>query len=331
MSPAYTALIHELNHQALVAPDEVYMTDAVPRLTDVYELFYEFANTHLQGRRQALGFPPSYLFFRNDFSVNAFARTRAAYKMIGINYGCFEQMFGLYEDNEAKFGGQEYESLHQVCVKIGNPLHICLFQFFSMFVYYHEYAHLVQRSPLSTFQIDESLSGNVPAPDVLRSHAYELDADWYASSNAGQHMTQFFEDVNHEFTGTEQEVSDMASLGLTAILCYFIKSGGAFPQMYLAERTHPHAFVRLCYCTIFLLNTLAPNLPPNFVINQADILNKSISMAELILAGPPGNPVAGFAGIFMQHQQAMENHINDIIDYAVGDPFLCRNRPMGQI
>lgn len=330
MSPAYTTLVAALNQQNLVLADDIYDTDTVQRLTDVYELFYDFANTHLQGRRAALGFPPSYLFFRNDISVNAFARTRATYKMIGINYGCIETIYDLFEERAPRFEDPAYSSLHALAARIGNPMHVCFFQFFSLFLYYHEYAHLVQRAPLATFDIDE-LNGNPAVEQVLRSHAYELDADWYAASNAAMHMTQYFENEDGGFEGTEQEVADMISIGLAAILTYFIKSGGPFPVLYLAERSHPHPFVRLSYCAVFLLDTLAPNLPANFELNQATILNKSALLAQIMLTENNINPLIGFAAIFMQNHDAIENHINNIIEYAVGDPHLCRNRPADQV
>lgn len=325
MSPAYTALIQSLSLQNLVPAADIYNTDTVQRLTPVYDLFYDFANTHLQQRRAALGFPPSYLFFRNDFTVNAFARTMPNYKMIGINYGCIEIMYDFFDEKAPSFNGQDHASLHAVAAKIGNPLHVDFFQFFSLFVYYHEYAHLVQRAPLSNFDIDE-LNNTLTPEQVIQTHAYELDADWYSVSNVAMHMTQFFENEAGEFEGTEQEVADMVAIGLAAILTYFVKSGGAFPVLYLAEKKHPHPFVRLSYCSVFLLDTLAPNLPDGFALNKTAIMHKAVSLAETMLTEDGVNPLEGFAGIFMQNSDAIEEHINNIIDYAVSDPNLCRNR-----
>ena len=331
MTPIYTATRDTLIQQGIVTADDVYNTDNDPYLSELFDLYHEKMNEHLQGRKALLNFPPSFLYFHNDFSVNGFARTHANYKLIGIYYGSVEILFALFEDSLEKFAGEVYQDLHDLSAKIGNPLNITFFQFFSLFVYYHEYAHLVQRAPQAFYDISEEFGNVLTAGEALEKHKREFDADWFAATNLAMHMTQFFKDADGNFNATPEEVQNIAAIGLASILCYFIKSAGTVPNLYLQEKSHAHRYVRLSYCTFFLLETIAPNLPQDFPVNNPAILTKSVQLASIILEDEMGEVVNTFMGIFLENVDAIEAYIQEIIAVAIDDPFMCRNRPLDQI
>ncbi|WP_290791733.1 hypothetical protein [Flavihumibacter sp. UBA7668] len=76
---------------------------------------------------------------------------------------------------------------------------------------------------------------------------------------------------------------------------------------------------------------MAPNLPSDFQLDQHSNLTRSVGLAEIILVEDNANPLMGFATIFQNNNKRITNHIEAIIEFALGHSNLCRNKPFEAI
>src|ERR1700761_3493517 len=96
MVHAYIKLIDLLVSTKIVDKKELY-DYSYKELEEVYDQFYDFANTFLQDQVQKQRFPPSYLFFVDDESPNAYAVSTEKYKKIGFHFGAIEALYYFFE------------------------------------------------------------------------------------------------------------------------------------------------------------------------------------------------------------------------------------------
>ncbi len=236
-------------------------------------------------------------------------------------------MFNIFENQKEILNKEEYQSLHVLISRTNNPTYITIYQLYTLFLYYHEYAHLVQQLSNAPSYLDEKSDFKVDKTEILDNHCRELDADWLGSSNLALSIVQFMDDYNGRTQGSPEELADLVSMGIAAIYCFFLKAAGYYQELYLMEHRHPHPYIRIIYVTQFIIETLPGNLPPGFKLDKSTILRKGMKLAENLLTSDFGNPVINFAQAWAQSADEMEARISAIIDRAVDKPELCRNRP----
>jgi hypothetical protein len=117
-----------------------------------------------------------------------------------------------------------------------------MFQLAIHFTFYHELAHLIQRSD-SQNESEVSLS-SCERQYSERSHIEELDADAFSSICLASHVVQLFE--NNYPNGSSIEVFEE----LITVMCatginYILSFGSMSLPFYLYESSHPHAVIRI--------------------------------------------------------------------------------------
>lgn len=325
MHPQYIATVHEMLLHNLALPEHFYDYNADP-LYHFYTNFYEFANTHFQGEIAKLQVPACYLVFSNDLSTNARAISTPGFKYIEINRGAIENMHAFFESKSWIFDRPEYASLKAFENILGNATYITLFQCYSIFLYYHEFAHLMQRSTIVQFSLSENENAQVTGAEVLENHTREFDADWLGASNMAITITQYLTGYYLPEELTSEVIGDLVVLGLTAIFCFFLKAAGYHQDLYFMVNQHPHPYIRINYITEFIIKTLSPNLPDNIILDESAIVTKAMKLSEALLQEEFGNPVQSFGETFLLYNAEILNHITQIIDYSKTMPTLCVNR-----
>jgi len=317
MSTLYQRNCEELIKKGIVSSDQIY-DYSKDILADVYEQLFEFAYGHLKTKEKTLGFPPTHFFYKSDLRTNAFASSGVGYKLICFNLGAIENMFNFFEARADVLQKAEYQSFHKLIRLTKNPTHITLFQFFTLFLFYHEYAHLIQHIPDASFYSDEISDSIEQSSEILNNHCKELDADWLGSSNVALTIVQFLSDTDEQFNGSTEELSDLVSMCIASVYSFFLKAAHFYPEVYYMEHNHPHPYVRIIYITQFIIETLPVNLPPEFSLDKSAILRKGMKLSEDLLEGQFGNSVGSFARVWVQSADEMEAHIRVIIDHALG-------------
>lgn len=150
MSEAYADLVVHLVRSGIVASQHLY-DFSYKSLEVVYDQFYDFFNEILQEQAKKLGFPPSYLYFVDDEDPNAYASSPGDCKKIGIHYGAIEKLYEFFERQEDLLKTAPFNNVRDLLSSTGNPVYYAFTQYFYTFLFYHEYAHLIQRSPIESF------------------------------------------------------------------------------------------------------------------------------------------------------------------------------------
>lgn len=327
MTEEYIKLMNHLEVAGIRTMQEHYDFSR-DRLNDYYDSFISYADDHLQKKAAELAFPPTYLYIRKDVTLNAYASSTDEYKILGFHHGAFEQMYDFFEAQSELLNEPQHGAVRKLLEHTENPPFYAFFQYFMMFLYYHEYAHLVQGSRCgSSFFLLEYLGAKQSVVDVLVSHAREFDADILACNAVGRLVAHHFLDEKGQFTATSQELTLLASVALTSIFCYFwIAPGGRVP-LYYQEFDHPHPYIRICYIAIYLTNAIAINIPVNIQMDPKLAVTNALKLAEIMISIKFPVAVRRFAEEFKANDQKISDYVNVIINRAVEIPELCNNRP----
>ena len=154
MDPNYLENRDELVAKKIVPSHAIYDYRDDP-LQEAYDELFKLAHEHLQKKQITLKFPTTYFYYDTDLSTNAFAFSKPEYKLIGVNKGAVENMFNFFEDQKEIFNKEEYQSFNGLISRTNNPTHVTIYQLYTLFLYYHEYAHLIQQLSNTPSYLDE--------------------------------------------------------------------------------------------------------------------------------------------------------------------------------
>lgn len=194
--------------------------------------------------------------------------------------------------------------------------------------YYHEYAHLVQRSPINRADHSED-NASIPSPaEVPESHAREMDADWLATNIVALQLTGAFTDEESRWIGGNgADLVTLASVALCSIFCFFVQAAQRYTDVYFGERVHPHPLIRIAFIAQYMGKVIRKNLPDSIEFDEARALRKALSLAERMLTPVYGDAVARLAEQLDRHYADIERYGNQIIDKALSMPGMCGSRP----
>jgi len=224
---------------------------------ELFSNYYQFCRENLDIQSGKFGIEPVIFIYCNYFSSNA----RAAYGnnifSITINLGLIKRCEEFYLHNTAldEFLTQKYPD---VIAHFDNLPSVLAFQAATQFTYYHELGHLVQfnkdRNELSLQEHYEQGSEY----DAVK-HFLEINADSFAAIALAGHFQQFIE---RNFAGgfTVMKAETTIAIFLTFLLNHVANFGDNLKEIYFAEHTHPHPFLRLFAVVLNIVHNL--NLSP---------------------------------------------------------------------
>ncbi|WP_343306709.1 hypothetical protein AAHN97_06315 [Chitinophaga niabensis] len=181
MHPDYKQLLQKFPN-GVIPQYPIYNYNNNPSLKPVFDHVFEFRNDHLQYKRQLLSWPPSYLYFVDNPTKNAFATTRAYNKAIAIFHGLVEKMHAFFQSQETLINDDAFNDVRAVLKRTGEPAFLAFLENLLSFAYFHEYGHLVQGPRPQNPNDTEDSTGTIKESDVPMTHAREIDADWLATN-----------------------------------------------------------------------------------------------------------------------------------------------------
>ena len=319
---SYAEVIRELQEKAIVAiGGDFYDFDDFP-LNEEFENFFHFGQEYLDCDNLDFSVAPARLYFNTNTSVNALARTAGEYYLIEIYKGAIFWIHHFYVEKEDRFNNEALSHFRDITNRKGINPGFFLFQFVSIYFFYHEVGHLIQRTKSDNDYL-EFANIQLTSDQIRIRHMRELDADWYSAHCIAMHVIQFAEEETKDGSAvTTENLIEVASLALSGLYLYYIdQASHQSAEIYYEEYTHPHPSVRLSYMINFFLDNLQGN--SEIQIDKNEILRNAIRVSELLTVEGNNNIIKQYSIALYKQLDKVEEYILNIIRNTDAYPSLC--------
>lgn len=321
---SYEYVKQELISEVGIPSSEIFEFQDSP-IKNLYEGYFQFCQENLSEKCHLHKIQRAKFYYSNNYSVNAWACSHNGYFLIKVHMGT---IFKLNEVFTAKNSLEENDSLKKYKVfteRLGIKLDFLMFQAATLFTFYHELAHLIQKSPLLENGIDESYSLSDQPIHLPDSHILEYDADLHAANYVCAHLIDAWKNQKKEFKTTES-FQNIVTLGSASIFTYFLLLK-ADDNIYYNANSHPHSIVRISYIVDCFINVVKLNLPVDISVNQKLVITETFKISNDIISRIDSNRnFDRFAEIFLKENDNIENYIKSLIDVSSKAHFLVKNR-----
>lgn len=229
------------------------------------------------------GVENSYFFFYNDRRVNA-----RAGKSNGFNIICINSGLQIWTVKNILEKGEINDILEpdfsEILEYLDNPINSLMYQLTMHFTFYHELAHLIQKSEYLEAHIYERPT-ELESFELTR-HRLELDADNFSGLSISAHIQQY---AVKQF-GDELDSKKMESLLVifsSSLILYLLSFTTAKEELYYFKNSHPHPVIRTLNVIMTITHLLqqSPVLKArNISLNIKTIFEKTIKIARKIEA-----------------------------------------------
>jgi hypothetical protein len=280
----------------------------------VVEQYFQFCQQNLSEECAEYDIQPARIYIRKDTTVNGFAARTANHSIIAVNFGTIVTLFRFFTDNRSIFEKDELKEYHPLNKHF--DLDVLAFQLTTQFTYYHELAHLIQRSPAANQWIDELYAKYIKEGDgySLDRHLYEFDADLFGSGQEALHIIEYWKKLPRDLK-TPDHLGLLLSLGAGAIFSYFLFLMEKYSNIYYKAGDHPHPIVRISYMVDNFIKNAAHNVPEGIQLNSHEILTRAFQIAEHWFSqdGNRAEVVKEFAKFFENEGQNIGDYINNVL------------------
>jgi len=295
----------------------------------VTEMYFQFCQQNLSEECGEYNIQPARIYIRNDMQVNARAIRTKSHSVIAVNFGTIVTLFRFFTDNRSIFEKDELKEYKQLDKEF--DLDYLAFQLTTQFTYYHELAHLIQRSPVGSQWIDELYAKNIREGDgySLNSHLFEFDADLFGSGQEALHIIDYWKRLTSDLR-TAENLGLLLSVGAGAIFSYFLFLMEKYANIYYKAGDHPHPIVRISYMVDNFIKNAEHNLPEGVHFNARNILTKAFQIAEHWFGQDSSKQgaVREFAKFFQNEGENIADYINNVlIPESRKHPELVESRP----
>jgi|GEM_PF-4140961 len=292
--------------------------------SQVTEAFFQFCQQNLSEECGKYDIQPARIYIRADEAVNALATRYRDISIIAVNTGTLITMSHFFTGNRSIF---QYDEL-----KAFRPIHehysldYISFQFAVQFTYYHELAHLIQKSPVVNNWLNEFYAKQIREGDGYdrTKHLQEFDADLHAATNAAFHIIDYWKRLPGNLK-SQENLQLLIALASGAIFSYFLFLMEKYLTVYYKASTHPHPIVRISYTVDNLIKTVQRNLPEGTALDATAALRLGIQLAgHWFSENDKDHSLKEFAKFFRNESTNIQNYVNNVliveakkIDYLV--------------
>jgi hypothetical protein len=292
-----------------------------------FEGFFDFGQDHLERDDNDYGFRLGNIYYNNLIDFNALAWSKDGRYLIEVNKGALFHLNRLYTSKKPLFDQEDLSAYRELIGKKGITPEYFLFQFSTLFLFFHEVGHLIQQQmegPGAEPYV-EFLEETILDLDKVRvRHMREFDTDWFGGQQLSFYIKQFAIDLSPVGRAIDREILKMVgSLAVATVYMYFVDRSEGAVDLYFEERTHPHPWVRLNYMIFCVIENLAGNL--KVPIPKEEILKEAIRLSELLMTTEDTNVVMVHSlGIYGRIEE-IEVYIKQIMENTERYPFLCQH------
>lgn len=322
---------HLENKKLLVAKGIVNSEDifdySVSDPYKVVEQFFQFCQQNLSEECGKYDIQPALIYIRSLMDVNAAAGKGNDHYVIRVNFGTILIMFRLYTDHRHIFNEDALGDFTELNKSLDESLDYLLFQVSMQFTFFHERAHLIQKSPVEHQWVDENYNLNPEdAPFSLSHHIREFDADIHASTFVAFHLVDYWKRQSDKIR-TKENLEFIISIGLAGVLAYFLFLKRNYAKVYYKAGTHPHPLIRISYILDNLVKTADGNIDVEVDFSSNNVLKNAFRIVEQLFSVAETPWLNQFIEDFYAEQENIKKYINDtLIAESLHVPELTINR-----
>jgi hypothetical protein len=294
----------------------------------VIESYFQFCQTNLSEECGKYHIQPARIYIRRMMTVNGRAGKAGKYYIIAINLGTIIELFRLFTDNWNIFEEESLAEFRPLSEKIDSNLDYLLFQLCMQFTFYHESAHLIQKSPIQQNWMQEKYMEQISEGDgyLPNQHIYEFDADIHGSAKAALHIIEYWERQEKDLQ-TAETLELLIALGAAAVFSYFIYLMRNYSNLYYRAESHPHPLVRISYMVDNFIKVSEAKLYNQIKVDPSKVLRLALTISEELFRHVGRDDVQDFAKVFLQESEEIAKFINGtLIPQSLTKPELVMNR-----
>ena len=320
---------------ALLLADETYTADT---LLDFKNLpkgipttnYTDFVYGSASNPKNPFRIEPFELFLINSKDPNAFAFKHDELYLMIIHLSLFSLLENKIKEKLPGLTGQAAAIISSVetCLPKGLDGQFTMYQFITLFTYYHELAHLHQfkhgddlgmPSCFEKYCLIEGKEFDQVA------HAMEIDADLFAAGQVTLHILQYWERFAEE-KKTIENLEALISMVSASIFLFFNELASGWQNMYFLDSDHPHPLIRTSYITDAIANISAISQKEGFPKpNPNNCIINGFILAEQLLENGVKNGLNEFTELYIDQNHQIGEYVTQMTAFNKTVPFLISN------
>ncbi len=281
----------------------------------IYKFYTEALSTH-----SYYGIEPAYLYFNTKTTKNAKATKHDGNYIVTINMGTIAWLILNFRDNSRLESEGSIRLFKLLAPVLDTSITNLMFQTALHFTFYHEMAHLVQKSEYLESSLDE-IPREIEEFDSKR-HILELDADEFGALCIGAHINQYAENVFGESLD-QIKFESLVVLFCTPIIFYLLSFESHHDDIYFEEKTHPHPIIRLTYVILTISHYCNQSLEKEnkgFSIDVKEITKHAISICDELESNfLETKNTNRYMNLASENREDIKNYIKTYYDLRNGD------------
>jgi hypothetical protein len=297
-------------------------------IKELYDKYFQFCQENLSEKCKEHAIQPAKFYYRNEYGINARAGMLNGYFIIGVNMQTIHLLYQFFYVKNDTFESDEHlvGTYSELSTKFDVPAGHLMFQLAILFTFYHERAHLIQKSPNLMLGLSEKLDDSDQREFVIGRHILELDADLDAAQEICFHLFDYWKKLK-QLDRTENNLQKILSLGIASIFSYFLLYFDRSMKIYYDQHTHPHPLVRITYIVDCFIDVAQKNAPIGFSLDARATLREGFVVSEVFSQNVfQANIVQDYADQFKTEGKNIENYVNELLSEAERIPNLVKNR-----
>jgi len=232
-------------------------------------------------RQGKYGIKKATIFFNHNHSVNAKATVFNDHYLISINKGTICTLWKKFYLKSDLMKLEGLDKFDKVQSNAGYPINKLMFQLCCHFSFYHELAHLIQKSDYLTVGLSEDVTSSTNFN--LERHVLEYDADAFSAVSLGTHLYQYIRDWCPNLKNGDAEL--IISVVASSIFVYLMLFESAKIPFYTKLDSHLHPFVRLLGIVHYMTDYIKHLDATHGVLNlDSSIINSEMMVCSKLIS-----------------------------------------------
>lgn len=282
---SYNEITSELITNSVISDKDVYDFSTY-QYPSVFSNLFQFCQENLTERCADYNIQPAKFYFTNHFSTNAQASFSNGYYLIKVDMGGIHRRYELFCKNDILNDSElaYFKRFNTILRRESNVgLDHLMFQYSTLFTYYHELGHLIQfanRNEGNIIKNEEYNQNNETNFNIL-NHIIEYDADQHAGNRIAFHVIYFWQSLIKK-NRTNYNLKNLIVAALVAIMgyiCLLWKSSKT--TIYFNKNDHPHPLIRMFWIMATIVDTARINMPSTFHLSQREIIDETLKVLNI--------------------------------------------------
>lgn len=323
---SYKDISNELITNAKIAKEDIFEYDYSP-LKEIFERYFQFCQTNLSEYSNEHNIQPAKFYYVERNGVNAIAGVKNSYYIIGVYKATITSLYDLfYERNNIFDDDAELKHYSNLNSTLNVPLGFLMFQTASLFTYYHEQGHLIQKSDYLASWLNEQYIDSDERPYFQEKHVLEFDADLNGAHLICYHLIDYWKKQEQVFQ-TQENFQKMLSIGAASVFSYFMLLQTNRQDIYYKKYWHPHPVVRISYIIDCFIKVAQINLPDSISLDANQTLTEAFKISDKFFTTVLKNDmVEKFISVYSAETENIKTYVTELIELSKLNPTLVRHK-----